>query len=396
MQKKNIDSIENTDKRTDPAFMADCVTVVLFVLFFIGIGIGLSVKKDGRFSEQENRYLAERPELSLSALRNGRFEEEYEAYLSDQFPFRNQWITLRTATELLLQKREVNGIYFAEDDYLIELKDSGQYRSEQAEKNIRYLEEFVAGCSKEPDYSVSILLVPGKSEILRNKLPVFAGTPEERKIIEEIYDRCELAECIDVYEELEKHREEYIYYRTDHHWTTLGSYYGYKAWCNGTGIRENRPEDLVKTTVTETFRGTLDSKVNLSFCSDSIDIVEPADPVGYTLVYDGGAMTKHTLFDMEKLDSKDKYGIFLGGNHSLIEIHTTVNNGKSLLLIKDSFANSFVPYLINQFEYIYVLDLRYYNQSLSEYLEKHRITDILILYSLWEFVQDENVYKLKN
>ena len=145
MQKKNIDSIENTDKRTDPAFMADCVTVVLFVLFFIGIGIGLSVKKDGRFSEQENRYLAERPELSLSALRNGRFEEEYEAYLSDQFPFRNQWITLRTATELLLQKREVNGIYFAEDDYLIELKDSGQYRSEQAEKNIRYLEEFVAG-----------------------------------------------------------------------------------------------------------------------------------------------------------------------------------------------------------------------------------------------------------
>ncbi len=396
MQKKIIDSVDNTNIQTITAFKADCITVVMFLLFFIGVVIGLFIKKDVKFSEQENRYLAERPELSLSALSSGRYGKEYETYLSDQFPFRNQWITLRTITELLLQKKEVNGVYFAEDDYLIELKDSENYESEQAAKNIEYLEEFVRNNSEGMDNSFSILLVPDKSAVLRNKLPASAETADEWKIIKEIYDRCESADCVDVYEELEKHKEEYIYYRTDHHWTSLGSYYGYKAWCNETGIRENKQEEFIKTTVTETFRGTLDSKVNLSLRSDSIDIYEPAETVGYTLVYDYGALTEHTLFDMKKLASKDKYGVFLGGNHSLVEIHTTVKNGKSILLIKDSFANSFIPYLINQFENIYVLDLRYYNQSLSEYMEKRKITDILVLYSLAGFVQDDNIYKLKN
>lgn len=132
MQKKIIDSVDNTNIQTITAFKADCITVVMFLLFFIGVGIGLFIKKDVKFSEQENRYLAERPELSLSALSSGRYGKEYETYLSDQFPFRNQWITLRTITELLLQKKEVNGVYFAEDDYLIELKDSENYESEQA------------------------------------------------------------------------------------------------------------------------------------------------------------------------------------------------------------------------------------------------------------------------
>ncbi len=396
-QEKFIKTIENSDEvMVHAVFVADSITVVIFLLLFFGISIGLFLKKDVSFSEQENRYLAGQPEFSFEAVMNGEFAKEYETYLSDQFIYRNQWISIRTRMELLLQKKEVNGVYFAADDYLMELSEPEKFESDLALKNYKYLSEFSKNYSNRVDGGLSIMLVPDKSVILGDKLPEFMGTTDEQRVITDIYNQCEGAVCINIYDELMKYKDEYIYYKTDHHWTALGSYYAYVKWCKETGLKENKPEDFIKTTVTDTFRGTLDSKVNFSFSDDSIDTYELAEAIEYTLVYDNGTDIKSSLYNMEKLNTKDKYSVYLDGNHSLLEINTSVKNGTSILIIKDSFAHCFIPYMLNQFEHIYVVDLRYYNQSLREYIETHEITNILVLYSLSGFAEDGNICKLNN
>lgn len=410
MQDSDFENLENIEKADDlpltdkpdqfrlsgKIFISNSITVLLFLMIVGGITVLLQMKEDVTFSEQENRYLAEKPKMSISALMNEEFEKQYESYLSDQFIFRNQWISFRTGMELLFQRKEVNGVYFAADNYLVELLDSKKFENDLALKNYKYLSEFTETYSKIINGSLSVMLVPDKAALLKDKLPKFVFLPEEQKIITEIYKQCSGAKCIDIYGKLQEHSDEYIYYKTDHHWTALGSYYAYVTWCDEIGLQENRLDDFKINRVTEEFRGTLDSKVNLSFDKDYIDLYELTEDIEYSLIYENGTMVKDSLFDMEKLVSKDKYGIYLGGNHSIIEINTSVKNGKSILILKDSFANCFISYIINQFENIYILDLRYYNQSLHAYIKAHEITDILVLYSLSEFAEDSNLYKLIN
>lgn len=401
MQDSDVEKSVNIDKPdrirlAGKIFISNSITVLLFLFIIGGITVWLWIKDDVTFSEQENRYLAEKPKISISAFMNESFKQEYESYLSDQFIFRNQWISIRTGMELMFQKKEVNGVFFAKDDYLIELLDWKLFENELALKNYEYLSEFTEEYSKRISDSLSIMLVPDKSAMLKSKLPDFDISAEEQQVITNIYKKCSGAKCIDVYGKLQEYKDEYIYYKTDHHWTALGSYYAYLEWCNELGLQENQLDDFEISRVTEEFRGTLDSKVNLSFSKDYIECYKLMEDIEYSLYYDNGTVAKDSLFDMGKLESKDKYSIYLGGNHSTIEINTDIKNEKSILIIKDSFANCFIPYIMNQFEKIYILDLRYYNQSLDAYMEEHKVTDILLLYSLSGFAEDGNIYKLIN
>ncbi len=367
------------------------VTVTIFLLILSGMSVFGFAAGDERYSEKENRYLAIKPDLDSGNLLNGKYQEDYETYLADKTIFRNKWIELKTYIELASLKKDVNGVYFGKDNYLIARQDTDKFETENADKNCKYLEEFVDNYKKNTD--ICVMLVPNTSEILKKKLPKYAYNFNETRYINDIYKKIGEDNTVDVNEILKAHKDEYLYYKTDHHWTTLGAYYAFTEYADKTGINI---EKYTTKLVTDKFYGTMSSKANLEIEADKVYIYEPDKEEEVSVRYNNSTELKDSLYEMSALDKKDKYSIFLGGNNPLVQITTNAENDRKVLVIKDSFAHCFIPFMISGFSKIDVVDLRYYNESIRKMIEESGYTDILVLYNVGNFVEDKNIYKLVN
>lgn len=367
------------------------VTVTIFLLILSGMSVFGFAADDERYSEKENRYLAIKPDLDSGNLLNGKYQEDYETYLADKTIFRNKWIELKTYIELASLKKDVNGVYFGKDNYLIARQDTDKFETENADKNCKYLEEFVDNYKKNTD--ICVMLVPNTSEILKKKLPKYAYNFNETRYINDIYKKIGEDNTVDVNEILKAHKDEYLYYKTDHHWTTLGAYYAFTEYADKTGINI---EKYTTKLVTDKFYGTMSSKANLEIEADKVYIYEPDKEEEVSVRYNNSTELKDSLYEMSALDKKDKYSIFLGGNNPLVQITTNAENDRKVLVIKDSFAHCFIPFMISGFSKIDVVDLRYYNESIRKMIEEGGYTDILVLYNVGNFVEDKNIYKLVN
>ena len=177
-----------------------------------------------------------------------------------------------------------------------------------------------------------------------------------------------------------------MYYHTDHHWTTQGALTAYQAWCAATG---HAPQDWQLGTASTTFRGTLYSKVLLP--DSPYDKVAIASDAAIRSMDCDGEVSD-SLYSMAALEEKDHYKIFMGGNYAKVVIDTGANTGKSLLVVKDSFANSFLPFLVRDYDTITVLDLRFYREGVQPLADQ--ADDVLVLYELTNFASDKNLYKL--
>lgn len=367
------------------------VTVTIFLLILSGMSVFGFAAGDERYSEKENRYLAIKPDLDSGNLLNGKYQEDYETYLADKTIFRNKWIELKTYIELASLKKDVNGVYFGKDNYLIARQDTDKFETENADKNCKYLEEFVDNYKKNTD--ICVMLVPNTSEILKKKLPKYVYNFNETRYINDIYKKIGEDNTVDVNEILKAHKDEYLYYKTDHHWTTLGAYYAFTEYADKTGINI---EKYTTKLVTDKFYGTMSSKANLEIEADKVYIYEPDKEEEVSVRYNNSTELKDSLYEMSALDKKDKYSIFLGGNNPLVQITTNAENDRKVLVIKDSFAHCFIPFMISGFSKIDVVDLRYYNESIRKMIEEGGYTDILVLYNVGNFVEDKNIYKLVN
>lgn len=367
------------------------VTVTIFLLILSGMSVFGFAAGDERYSEKENRYLAIKPDLDSGNLLNGKYQEDYETYLADKTIFRNKWIELKTYIELASLKKDVNGMYFGKDNYLIARQDTDKFETENADKNCKYLEEFVDNYKKNTD--ICVMLVPNTSEILKKKLPKYAYNFNETRYINDIYKEIGEDNTVDVNQMLKAHKDEYLYYKTDHHWTTLGAYYAFTEYADKTGINI---EKYTTKLVTDKFYGTMSSKANLEIEADKVYIYEPDKEEEVSVRYNNSTELKDSLYEMSALDKKDKYSIFLGGNNPLVQITTNAENDRKVLVIKDSFAHCFIPFMISGFSKIDVVDLRYYNESIRKMIEEGGYTDILVLYNVGNFVEDKNIYKLVN
>lgn len=348
------------------------------------------------YSSYENRKLQQKPELTVQAVRTGSYMKEYEDYVADQILGRNRYIAIKSATDRALGKKEINGVYLATDGTLIE-KHTEEFSAQNIEKTLeglQKLERLLQGKSR----SFQVLLAPTADNVYSEKLPAYAEVFPEEALWRQFRDVCgENTVFPDVFSPLRSHAEEYIYYGTDHHWTTLGSYYAYQTWAaenNVTAVSYNTDK------VSETFYGTLHSKINLPGLP--FDIIEAYAYEGMREVYyDLSETPEYSLYAEKYLSGKNQYGYFLDDNHMLIEIRNTSykkvstdrerkNKGTSLFIIKDSFANCMVPYLSEHYETIYILDLRYYKGKLTQLLDRHitKDTDVLILYNMSHFVTE--------
>lgn len=366
------------------------MTVALLALVLLVFALADLVKADRLFSETENRILAQRPKWSLESVLSGSYGEEYEAYATDQFVSRDTWVMLKTRMDILLQKKLINGVYLAEDGYLIEQHLPENFDQLIVNKRLGQLMELT-----ERYPQTMAMLVPTADNILVDKLPPYAVSYDQGGLLDQIKDKIGEEHVIDVFPILEEHREEQIYYRTDHHWTTLGAYYGYQQWTQVMDYppRNFDPQDL--ETVSDSFLGTLHSRINLPMEADEIRIFPRTTSRRVKVVYDF-VKEATSYYEPSYLEGKNQYGYFLDDNHAFIEIDTAyVAKDRELFLIKDSYANSLIPILAPHYEKIYVLDLRYYNGRLFPLMEQYVTNDkvdVLVVYNCIHFLEDFAYY----
>ena len=369
------------------------LTIGIICAIILAFTVADMIEPDRTFSETENRILAGKPQFSWDELFYGDYTTDYEEYVTDQFVSRDKWIGIKTRTDIALQKKEINGVYLAEDNYLIEKHDPAEYTTELEEQKLEYLKKLVER------WDAKVMLVPTADNILTDKLPAYATYYNEEEFLQRVKGEIGEEHYIDVFAALKEHAQEDIYYRTDHHWTSLGAYYGFLAWADAVERFPYPYSVNGMITVTDQFEGTLHSKINIAGAKDRIQYFPETELRPVKVTYDFAA-EKDTLYEEKYLDTKNQYGFFLDDNHGLIEIDTDYKNGKTLFVIKDSYANSMIPLLTTHYEKIYVVDLRYFNMRLFDFMEQcepkasieqdmpEEGMDVLVLYNCIHFLKD--------
>ena len=358
-------------------------------------------KEDHIFSEQENRLLAAKPSFSVETFVSGKYSSDYEAYVTDQFPGRNFFIGVKNTAEKWMGKKDSNGVYFIRGNTLIEKhapEDVDEKRAaEQLQKLAQQAEKFSA-----QGHKVRIMLVPTASAVQVQKLPAFASEYDQQGYIRQLEESLFAYEDITILpvgEILSEHREEEIYYGSDHHWTTLGAFYGWQLLSRDLGYSVPGLADYRQVTVSEDFYGTLQSKVNRRVRYDSIVKFVREGKENTEVVMDIGDGTgfSHSLYFPEKLNGKDKYAYFLGGNYGEVHIKQSrsqdrdlqdISSGKMLFLIKDSYANCLVPFLMEYYDSICMIDPRYYRADYEKLLAAYPGADVLYVYDVIHFIED--------
>jgi hypothetical protein len=256
-------------------------------------------------------------------------------------------------------------------------------------------------------YEVALLASPMAAEILRDKLPAWAYTPEQAELLSMLR-----REAPGIFVDIEPSLRQaaaagrQIFFRTDHHWTMAGAHLAYQAYMAWLGETALLADDFDEVTVSTDFRGTLWSKSSLpSISPDSIGVFSPRvrAPAAYTVeFYDGGdAWTVSSIYQEEYLGQKDKYAYFLGQNRPLAVIRRVdgenqanqeaLANQRKLMVFKDSYAHCFAPFLLPHFGEIHLADLRYWKQDPIAYMENNGIEEVLFLYNADDFGGDRSI-----
>lgn len=364
------------------------VGIIFILTLFLFLIINVIVP-DREKSVQENRMLATKPKFRLSSLISGDYDEKFEAYMDDQFVGRDMWRKLKVTVDRIGGSRLENGVYIGTNGQLLEQIEVADENHLAA--NIKAIKSFSESQSKIP---VRMMLVPDAANVLNHSLPSFAKPEDQTQMFSMVRkDLGDSVEWIDVSTELNKHKTEKIYYKTDHHWTTLGAFYAFQAAAPSLGIEGDLSGKYVSYAVSDSFNGMLASKsgVNLGE-KEQIDIYVPTEEDTDLIVdYVDEGKRSTSLYDSSKLKEKDQYTVFLGGNSSLLDIRTVSTSTKRLLLVKDSFANSFIPFLTPYYREIVVVDPRYYSGTINDLMDSYRISEVLFLYSGNTFFKDNNI-----
>lgn len=369
-----------------------CIVFVLCLPMILS-----AAAKHSEYSADENRPLAQFPAISAQSLFNGSYTAGISDYFSDHFVRRSNIIALKSKLEILSGKKENNNIFVGKNGSLIE-NSAALYAKQNVAGIIAGNIEGINALAKHPYYNVKVAVVPDAFEIMRKQLPentyksVYWSTYKQLK--SKLSSKVKLIECSGL---LLNHNKEYIYYRTDHHQTALGSYYLYAALGGTLGYKAYPKTDFKIKNVNADFRGSLWSKSGFIKVSPDIISTYTLTPKPYkcTVTFPGEQdKTMSSLYNPSRLFQKNKYDYYLDGNHTVTVITSSCGTNSKIAILKDSFAHSLVPFLVNHYSEIHLIDMRYYNKDIYQYLENSGIEDILILYGQNTFIADTNLAKL--
>ena len=379
-----------------------CIFITALFCAFIGVFlVANAVSPDRTFSEVENRNLEQLPTVDFGTPEklfrdgnffNGQFMRDFETYTTDQFIGRDAWVDLKARTERALGKKENNNVYFADNDTLITRFD--QPAADRVTENLNYVNKFVENV----DIPVVFSLIPTQACIWADRLPEGAPNASQTDLMAQAQGAVTGATWADVYTPLMEHKDEDIFYRTDHHWTSLGAYYGYTGLASALGYTPVPLSEYTPTVRSTEFYGTVFSSSGVRWVKpDTITTYVPDDGitvVSHTYDNSGNPVEEQRALYVESfLSVKDKYSMFLGGNQSLGVVTNTNNpDGPKLLIIRDSYADSLVPFLTAHYSEIHLIDPRYYHLSVKDYVAQNGIDQALVLYSVPNFVTDGNMF----
>lgn len=361
--------------------------LVLTIILFITI-IDIS-NKDKNFSNFENRSLAQRPVFYFDDFLKGRFSKDYERYINDQFVFRDTWIDLKSRSEYLLVKIENNNIIYGKDNFLFE-----KYEKVDEENLAKNIDSVLGFIRKIPNNKVNFMIIPSSYTIYKDYLPYGINLVDQEFYINDIYNylnnynNIKTISLIDMFKE---NKDKYIYYKTDHHWTSFGSYLAYSEFVKNNNLSLVDINNLNKHEVNN-FYGTYFSK-SKNFNAES-DLITYYDVPNLSVSIDG--VPVDNINDNSKWSSSDKYSAFLRGNNGLTIIQNNdISNNNKILVLKDSFGNSFIQYLVNNYKEVYVVDLRGFIGSFNEFFKSNNFDDVLIMYNFINLADDVNISKIK-
>ncbi len=382
--------------------LCDIITVFGLLIIIYGFAAVMLILPDKEYSEDENRYLTTVPKFTVDALINGSFTSDVASYCTDQMPGRNVFIGVKAILETVQGKTENNSVLLGTDGYIIAKEDHASFAA--AEKNIDAVNRFAESISGIPLH----LAVAGRSQdVLISHMPALYPAKEvsNTTFAGALSNISDGINQIDLLTPLRQRAldGEYVYYRTDHHWTTLGAYYAYREIMTAYGMEAHPLEFFTRETVSEEFFGTTWSKAGMKWISpDRMEFFRfDGDE---TLVCEiVGGDTFPGLYDDTYLGKKDKYSAFIGGNNARVRVYpsedsTLAGERETLLLIKDSFAHSVAPFLAAHFD-LEIIDLRYYkplvgNPAVPELIDEVSADRVLILYNLDSILNSENLVSL--
>ena len=349
-----------------------CIIVILIITF----NVSFIFNKKISFSESENRYLTSFPEFCIDSLLSGDYISNIESYINDHFPLRSTFLSFKTDLELLLNKSKINNVYVNKDNMFLE------YNSVSNKKDIV---DVINKFNESINIKNSLLLVPSSGVINSNLLPSYVSYDKEVSDYNYICNNVSFG-CVNVIDGLkEDSMDTNLYFKTDHHYNIYGAYSVYKSF-----IKDYKKLEF--TLASDKFNGTLGSKTNIYNIYDKLYYYEPLYDI--SVKYFNKDNTINTLYDESYSNKKDKYSYYFGGNHALFTIEVNNNLDKEILILKDSFANSMIPFLTNHFSKIHVIDLRFYNVAVSDYVRDNNIGEVLFLYSV-NGLNESSITKLR-
>ena len=369
--------------------ISDILLIGLFCGFLAAMLLGYLFWPKKTFSENEKRYLATPPRLTWDNLVSGEFSEDAEAYAADHILFRDFFVGVQAYYDALSGRQTAKDIFIAKDGFLFERPEA--VKESAIEKNMQAISGFADTVGQEVD----LMLIPSagyvKNYLLNGCYPPY----QDQRILSLAYQNAgKWVRPADVFELLLAHKKEDIFYRTDHHWTSYGAYLAYCDYVSGKG-KTPVGREAFSIISSEGFFGSTYSRSALWLTRpDTLEIWDSgAHPSVYILDHQA---SYDSMFFLDRLKEADQYTVFLDGNHSLIRIHNEQAKGQGrLLVIRDSFSNSLGPFLALSYEDVVLVDLRYYKESISKMVREEGFDDILVEYSINNFVSDESIVFLK-
>lgn len=404
------------------------INILIFVCILFSLCSLFFMLPQENMSVQEKRKLTNFPEFTLKSLKSGDYMDSLDLYVADHFPWREKFIS---SSNFIKKSKgfqnKTESIYTNIDpiDKLKPLKNNNKKNKETKPINF--------------SNSKGILILNNRAfQLFTNEAPLNneydqliqyyrAKIPKEIRIFHAIvpssstfylpyeyrqYKKNELENIqksskptinqsvfpFDMFDEISKHSKEYIYFKTDHHWTQLGAYYGYLAFCKAASIKPIALTDLQRKNINGEFLGTHYLKTKDERLKNNPDTVyywkTPTNKNASISLDDTLAFTK--VYKQKNI-SKNKYLVFLGGDKGYMKLTSNiVKNGKSILVIKNSYGNPFVPFLTADYENVIVVDYRYTENSLMHILKKNKIDDLLILNGIFSANTHEHLKRIKD